>query len=143
MAQVFQTVLPAGLSVAGPGCYVIEPEWVQDWPLVLERPGRYRLADDLEVPAGEDGLWIAGDDVCLDLAGHTLSCDSEPECPCMALEVTGQRAQVLNGRLHCTDPHSLRLAPDSRTQGVALQARPGWSAGLVPQRMPWRGQARA
>ena len=143
MAHAFTPVLPAGLSAEGPGRYVIEPEGVQDWPLVLERPGLYRLADDLDVPAGEDGLWIAGDDVCLDLAGHTLRCDSEPECPCLALDVTGQRAQLCNGRLACPDPWSLRLGPDSRVRSVAVQSRPGWSAGLVPQRMPWGTRPRA
>ncbi len=97
MNPVFSPVLPAGLSAEGPGRYVIEPKWVRDWPLVLDRPGQYRLTDDLDVPPGEDGLWIAGDDVLLDLDGHHLRCDSEPECPCMALEVTGRRAQLRHG----------------------------------------------
>lgn len=80
----------------------------QGFPLRLARPGRYRLAQDLLVPAGRAGLVIEAEGVQLDLNGFSLRgpvlCSLEPEgtvCDEAAHEgVAGLRIAAAGARVH-------------------------------------------
>jgi hypothetical protein len=43
------------------------------FPIVISQPGSYKLAGNLNVPAGVNGIEIAADNVTLDLNGFTVS----------------------------------------------------------------------
>jgi hypothetical protein len=51
----------------------ITPGDAPGFPATLSRPGRYKLAGNLRVPAGQDGIKVTRDNVTIDLNGFTIS----------------------------------------------------------------------
>jgi hypothetical protein len=51
----------------------ITPGDAPGFPATLGRSGRYKLTGNLAVPAGQDGIEVAADNVAIDLNGFTIS----------------------------------------------------------------------
>jgi hypothetical protein len=61
------TIAQAGASAGG-----VTPGDQPGFPVTITEPGRYRLAGNLVVPEGTDGIVIKADNVTLDFGGYTL-----------------------------------------------------------------------
>jgi hypothetical protein len=106
------------------------------FPFTLGAPGSYVLTSDLDVPAADDGLLIASDDVQLDLNGFSLRgpflCIA---AGCIPGITTGIRAatvlpavdpvvrtSVIHGQIRGFGDDCLSLGAEARIEGVAVSS---------------------
>lgn len=104
-----------------------------DFPLVLDRPGRYRLGADLDVPAGRSGIVITAPGITLDLNGHSirgpvlcspepqgLDCDAAPRRGIVGVRAEAADVQILNGQVRGFAGLGLQLAARATVQDLLL-----------------------
>lgn len=104
-----------------------------DFPLVLDRPGRYRLGADLDVPAGRSGIVITAPGTTLDLDGHSirgpvlcspepqgLDCDAAPRRGIVGVRAEAADVQILNGQVRGFAGLGLQLAARATVQDLLL-----------------------
>lgn len=104
-----------------------------DFPLILDRPGRYRLSSDLDVPAGRSGIRITVPGVTLDLDGHSirgpvlcspepqeLDCDGTPRRAIVGVQVDAADARILNGQVRGFAGLGLQLTASASVQDLLL-----------------------
>jgi hypothetical protein len=77
----------------------ITPGDAPGFPATLRRPGRYKLAGNLRVPAGQIGIEVTQHNVTIDLNGFTISSNppGEASVGVFAVDVAGLRA--MNGTI--------------------------------------------
>lgn len=117
------------------------------FPLRLSRPGHYRLAEDLRVPAGRAGLVVEAAGVQLDLNGFSLrgpvlcsiapegtDCDAAQNAAVIGLRIAAADVRVHNGHVRGFAGPGLQLQQRATVDDLLLSdnAGPGLHANTSP-----------
>ncbi|MCU7373933.1 hypothetical protein PEC18_24645 [Paucibacter sp. O1-1] len=111
---------------------------IAEFPLRLDRPGRYRLSATIDVPAGRSGIVISAPGVELDLGGFSLrgpvlcsvevdgtECDTAPRADLAGLQVSAADVRVHNGHVRGFAGTGLRLDARATVDDVLLSDNAG------------------
>ncbi len=139
----------AGASTDAGEPVVIGQAGTYAFPIVLDRPGRYRLATDLSVPAGSAGIVISAAGVDLDLGGFAVRgpvrcatltaevrCDAEPRMDISGIYAKAAGVTVRHGSVHGFAGSGVRLDRDGRVDDLLVSgnAAAGIHANTSPSR---------
>lgn len=130
--------LLAGAATAAPAQTVtaLVAPGDKGWPIVIDRPGHYRLSGALAVPAGRSAIRISASGVVLDLAGHTVAGPGEcslnlrfavncrgnggaGQVQGIAVDASAHEATIRNGTVRGFET-GLALGADSRIERLTV-----------------------